>query len=89
MSISKEIFGIEKQEEYYPILSGSILNPKNSNYIEGFNDALKEIDEFELSEEALVLLISEHHSGTYGEGLRIAKAIKSNQSKLFVRKNNV
>lgn len=87
MSISKEIFGIERKE---------ITAIPNNDWAKdvGHNQALDLLDEYELSEEALIELLVRcedayiHNNPT--ELTRrsfLVKYIKQNQSKLFVRKN--
>ena len=87
MSISKEIFGIERLEKDQEC-------PMHLNYKDGVNHTINKIDEFEISEEELAKIISNEWYDQLGKGLNrgqacdlFAKAIKSNQSKLFVRKN--
>lgn len=78
MSISKEIFGIERKEPYTPAISGPGID--NSQ----FNACLDLIDQFELSEEELVKILNEEHFHIINRML--ARAIIRNQSKIFVRK---
>lgn len=87
MSISKEIFGIEKEKLK---IGCSCCSP----FIDRRDAVIDEIDKFELSEEELAKIISNEWYDQLGKGLNrgqacelFAKAIKSNQSKLFVRKN--
>ena len=81
MSISKEIFGIERLEKDQEC-------PMHLNYKDGVNHTINKIDEFELSEEELAKVIMRFNIGTTDDNdKKLAKAIKSNQSKLFVRKN--
>ncbi len=86
MSISKEIFGIERRET-------NVDDPKYL-YKNGINDTLDYIDNYELSEEEMADIIKkaglEWEPFTYPTTpleVYIAKALKSNKSKLFVRKN--
>lgn len=84
MSISKEIFGIERKD---------LKNTFEDSLVDtGFNQALDLLDEFELSEEELAKVIRDDREGHPGFppaswDYRLAKAIKSNQSELFVRKS--
>lgn len=87
MSISKEIFGIDKE-------TTNDCSMSFRDYVDGFNDCLNVIDSFELNEEELANIISNEWYDQLGKGLNrgqacklFAKAIKSNQSKIFVRKN--
>ncbi|RTL04631.1 hypothetical protein EKK58_09990 [Candidatus Dependentiae bacterium] len=79
MSLSKEIFGIERK----------ILSMKSSyefNEPIGFNNCLDEIDQYELSEEELAYLIFDCSDLCHQEASLLAKAIIQNKSKIFVRK---
>lgn len=80
MSISKEIFGIDKED-----LSDCPMGLRD--YGNGFNDALSAIDEFEISEEELAKIIHIYCYGTTDKQDReLSKAIKQNQHRIFVRK---
>lgn len=75
MSLSKELFGIKK----YP---NAI-----DQYEGGFNDCIEKIDQFELSEEELrKIIISEYYPNDERATL-LAKQIKQNANKIFVRKS--
>lgn len=74
MSISKEIFGIER---------------KSKLYCGDFNKVLDEIDKFEISEEAIANAIYHVDTSDYKNCLQIAKFIKRNQLKIFVRKHEI
>lgn len=96
MSISKEIFGIEKED-----LNDCPMGLRD--YGHGFNDALIEVDEFEISEEELEKIVDialkdrldfmdksmlniKNRPRIPRMGEFIAKAIKQNQHRIFVRK---
>lgn len=84
MSISKEIFGIDKIDiDFY---EGSEFQYR---YEEGFNSALLLIDQYEISEEAIANAIYHVDTSDYKNCLQIAKFIKRNQLKIFVRKHEI
>ena len=82
MSLSKELFGIEKltitKEE----------NTRVRGYEDGYNKCVYTIDQFELNEEELDKILCDVYPYSDMPTMkRYAKAIKENQSKIFVRKN--
>lgn len=89
MGIAKEIFGLERL---------SLTNTENTwtdGYQEGFHRAVDTIDAFELSEEAMLKIINkasrEWHEDyrdrdVFSHSAMIAKAIKANANKIFVRR---
>ncbi len=104
MTITKEIFRILKKANSYAeakLIEAKLIEGKEvSAYIwpqekiDGYNQALDEIDEFELSEEELASIIQD--AGAYWESIDdpitplyvyIAQIIIQNQSKIFVRKD--
>lgn len=80
MSISKEIFGIERLEKDQEC-------PMHLNYKDGVNHTINKIDEFEISEEELAKIITSEYYPCDERATLLARQIKDNQSKLFVRKN--
>lgn len=90
MSISKEIFGLNYKANGYA--EAKLVEEKESiayrwpqEMIDGYNQALDDVNEHELSEEELAKIMYKHIGCV--ESHTIAKAIKENQSKIFVRKN--
>lgn len=91
MSISKELFGIERKKPYTPAISGPGIDNTQ------FNKCLDEIDQFELSEEEIVKIITEADNDpiihAWEKGYiplkqKIARYIKQNAHKIFVRKTD-
>lgn len=94
MTISKEIFGIERKEPYTRAISGPGID--NSQ----FNACLDIIDQFHFSEEELFNIIDKtfnlvsedsftnfnYLASSKNRNKAIAKAIIQNKSKIFVRK---
>ena len=90
MGIAKEIFGLERIDRVY-----EDVNQYNFGVDDGINKTIDKIDAFEISEEAILDIISksahewrEDHSNRYSFSISrlIAKAIKANANKIFVRR---
>lgn len=88
MGIAKEIFGLEKREETSKY--GEIWLEKAY----AVNDIIDAIDAFEISEEAIAIILQDitYKSGSGYKTLdanatrEVAKSIKANANKIFVRK---
>tara|TARA_R110000868_G_scaffold111883_1_gene301753 strand:+ start:4225 stop:4479 length:255 start_codon:yes stop_codon:yes gene_type:complete len=82
MTISKEIFGITEDDATCNCLV------ECDGCKAGFINAIKLIDQYELSEEELAKIISEECYEEYPKGCysNAARVIIQNKSKIFVRK---
>lgn len=88
MSITKEIFGIERKS-----CNCEAWEKYCTCDYRGFNQSLDLIDQYELSEEELAKSIYDEIYFNTGHGLvlahKIAKAIIQNKNNIFVRKGKV
>lgn len=91
MTITKEIFRILKKANSYAeakLIEGKEVTAYRwpQEKIDGYNQALDEIDEFELSEEELAKTITSEYYPKDERATLLARQIIQNQSKIFVRK---